>query len=285
MPSVEHASGGSSPRAGRRQHAHGHARAGAGLIPAGGEATRPAGTSPSRARAHPRGRGGDSRASRAARVRQGSSPRAGRRLVVHAHDQAVVGLIPAGGEATRRDPIARGSAGAHPRGRGGDSMSALVVGCALGSSPRAGRRRRPDGARGHHARLIPAGGEATWTSRSWSRRRGAHPRGRGGDIWSCRRGAGPLGSSPRAGRRPDPRAQGRPAPGLIPAGGEATPARPCAGSRGRAHPRGRGGDHGVGTVLVVPSGSSPRAGRRRVVGRAHGDGAGLIPAGGEATTV
>ena len=92
------------------------------------------------------------------------------------------------------------------------------------------------------------------------------------------------GSSPRAGRRPEPvppLAQRR---RLIPAGGETTFANYPINYENWAHPRGRGDDRLFRSTLCRASGSSPRAGRRptRLLREAHD--ARLIPAGGETTS-
>ena len=254
---------GSSPQAGRRPPRPRELGEVDGLIPAGGEATTNSTPSRSRARAHPRGRGGDLTVSDSPTRTWGSSPRAGRRLDDVETPTGDVGLIPAGGEATRTAGTASRGPGAHPRGRGGDMNLVTDTRSRAGSSPRAGRRRREQRVQRVACGLIPAGGEATRAgTRRWKGSR-AHPRGRGGDGF----------------RMAQEIVQG----GLIPAGGEATRTPATAASSRRAHPRGRGGDRAARSRTQRGAGSSPRAGRRhrRPFRRGHEDG--LIPAGGEAT--
>ena len=214
---------------------------------------------------------------------EGSSPRAGRRRLGTGRARGDTGLIPAGGEATRRWSRSAGSRGAHPRGRGGDPRAPAAVTAVTGSSPRAGRRldvRRPQPRR---PGLIPAGGEATVRLNTTIRGRRAHPRGRGGDVTASDSATVTAGSSPRAGRRQPVARLGEHARGLIPAGGEATRRGGRPAAEPWAHPRGRGGDPTCWHVAEPREGSSPRAGRRpRRVVRSQPE-VGLIPAGGEAT--
>ena len=234
---------------------------------------------------------------------RGSSPRAGRRRDGQ-HELVVLGgLIPAGGEATCPRSSCRAAARAHPRGRGGDAARGGDGMTALGSSPRAGRRRDGLASQAVAVGLIPAGGEATTAAtrrRAWRR---AHPRGRGGDDgrWIATVEAG--GSSPRAGRRHQRTPAASTRCRLIPAGGEATLVRVGSGRVGgvipaggeatwlseggdpsnRAHPRGRGGDRQAIRAVTADAGSSPRAGRRLPLTGCRSASGGLIPAGGEAT--
>ena len=276
---------GSSPRAGRRLRGARARLAALGLIPAGGEATGPDVVADVLEVAHPRGRGGDPCAPCPTGACRGSSPRAGRRPAQRGLGTDGHGLIPAGGEATTSSSSGSRSGRAHPRGRGGDLQQSIGGVDAVGSSPRAGRRRVADQVHDVDLGLIPAGGEATDRGRAVQCLHGAHPRGRGGDLRRVDGLADPAGSSPRAGRR-------RPVPpqpvrvrGLIPAGGEATVVRVPGGRGGGAHPRGRGGDPVVSCWFETPMGSSPRAGRRLSAPPDEAAGLGLIPAGGEATRV
>ena len=274
---------GSSPRAGRRRRAQRRVRASRGLIPAGGEATCPWTSRTRCTRAHPRGRGGDAIAEARHSAPVGSSPRAGRRPGRAQRGPLSRGLIPAGGEATRRGARPATAPRAHPRGRGGDCLALRSSSLTGGSSPRAGRRLADRGPSRRGDGLIPAGGEATPTSSPTPSTTRAHPRGRGGDASRSRATACVTGSSPRAGRRQGRGGDAAHQPGLIPAGGEATRCRSATSTWMRAHPRGRGGDVPVSDATTGAGGSSPRAGRRhdgQLVGR---DVLGLIPAGGEAT--
>ena len=152
-----------------------------------------------------------------------------------------------------------------------------------GSSPRAGRRRSREACRCRHEGLIPASGETTTTRATSSCSATAHPRERGDDFARAVRNSSTTGSSPRAGRRRVGVAQGHAPPGLIPASGETTLAASVFFNASGAHPRERGDDRLGLLDEVVPQGSSPRAGRRRLghlVGREEG---GLIPASGETT--
>ena len=111
---------GSSPLA-RGGHGGTHAAAGrAGLIPARAGRTLTAARRTSSGRAHPRSRGADAAALKAAVDRAGSSPlaRGGRRL--HARSRIPRGLIPARAGRTTLTLARTSPLRAHPRSRGAD---------------------------------------------------------------------------------------------------------------------------------------------------------------------
>ena len=275
---------GSSPRAGRRPAAV-RARPGVGrLIPASGETTTGEPNQYGSSAAHPRERGDDIVKALVGMGPDGSSPRAGRRLVGICRECPRVRLIPASGETTASGSMVTRPGAAHPRERGDDSASAMGPASANGSSPRAGRRLRGAGARFRARRLIPASGETTPRAARCAPRARAHPRERGDDIGSTVEGCVGAGSSPRAGRRRLLRCRRRAVHRLIPASGETTGRSTGARQCGWAHPRERGDDVHRGEYDQRSVGSSPRAGRRRrrAVGRRGR--IRLIPASGETTT-
>ena len=262
---------GSSPQAGRRHRRELRGQPRPGPIPASGEG------------AHPRERGDDINKTPSTLRMAGSSPRAGRRPRRAFARASPLGLIPASGETTpaARSTWTRGTA--HPRERGDDTAPPSTGSSASGSSPRAGRRLPVRGVHRDLGRLIPASGETTRGRGRRASRARAHPREQGDDTAADPTIGQPLGSSPRAGRRPDPWWQGHLRDRLIPASGETTSPRWAPRCAARAHPRERGDDDVVPFGEGQPQGSSPRAGRRRrrVVGcrrRVR-----LIPASGETT--
>ena len=192
------------------------------------------------AKAHPRSRGENSRASRASRCSRGSSPltrgkrqhdheRPRRRRLIPAH--AGKTLIGASGS-----PIMR----AHPRSRGEnfDVVSLYLIG--VGSSPLT-RGKPRGGARGSSGGgLIPAhAGKTVW----WNGRRvqePAHPRSRGENDRPSIQRAMREGSSPLTRGKLVLACNREPKLGLIPAHAGKTQGRRSRQQRGRAHPRSRG---------------------------------------------
>ena len=132
-----------------------------GLIPAGAGRTSTLPLCTALARAHPRWRGADRRRTRPLMWHLGSSPLArGGRPPLNPLIPARR-LIPAGAGRTRTTPPRTAAKGAHPRWRGADSVTVIMLRPSSGSSPlarggrRSGRRWRPG------CGLIPAGAGRT----------------------------------------------------------------------------------------------------------------------------
>ena len=154
---------GSSPLAGRRRPHLPPRRAPGGLIPARGETTATRSRPRVSPAAHPRSRGDDTMCWCSLPSVCGSSPLAGRRLLVVVFGSLACGLIPARGETTWCSPSCFRRETAHPRSRGDDVVFTLVLPPGDGSSPLAGRRRRGPARRRGRGGLIPARGETTRT--------------------------------------------------------------------------------------------------------------------------
>ena len=151
----------------------------AGLIPAHAGKTRDAARQSPPPAAHPRSRGENVLAIKRAAFHRGSSPltrgkRTGGRAAC-----PLRGLIPAHAGKTTACPAARPAGRAHPRSRGENSISGLIVDRATGSSPLT---------RGKHCArfrappvlgLIPAHAGKTSTRSLRSPISRAHPRSRG----------------------------------------------------------------------------------------------------------
>ena len=229
-----------------------------GLIPADAGSTRPRGSRPLPAGAHPRGRGEHEAARRAVAGVTGSSPRTRGAPDRDRYPTAGAGLIPADAGSTElRKAEAHHRAGSSPRTRGAR--------CSGGAGARA---------RG----LIPADAGSTSPSLTGSGPAWAHPRGRGEHAPPGRTDADGMGSSPRTRGAPGRDVDDRRQFGLIPAdaGSTRTAARRCTWTW--AHPRGRGEHQGAGDVSTAQQGSSPRTRGARVQRRHHDRGRGLIPA-------
>ncbi|STD38242.1 Domain of uncharacterised function (DUF2825) [Corynebacterium striatum] len=167
---------------------------------------------------------------------------------------------------------------AHPRLRGADFASEVLVLRGVGSSPltRGGRHLRQ--APWLHRGLIPAYAGRTPEFSHSTVRGGAHPRLRGADRSPAACTLSTSGSSPltRGGR--NPRMAKKTAMGLIPAYAGRTRQRSPEYNLLGAHPRLRGADFRASSLVRNPRGSSPLtrgghldplSGNRRV---------GLIPA-------
>ena len=189
----------------------------AGLIPARAGNTRgiPPGTW--KARAHPRSRGEHMRLSVRLFTRLGSSPLARGTPARAVKMLTTPGLIPARAGNTVCFLCQSFKLGAHPRSRGEHWGSCAVNGGQRGSSPLARgtliRLVHPPYGGG----LIPARAGNTERGDKKAGRYGAHPRSRGEHFECWYRYRRVAGSSPLARGTPEPHAQRRRAPGLIPA--------------------------------------------------------------------
>ena len=208
-------------------------------------------------RAHPRSRGENERHRRRHRLYPGSSPltrgKHGHRL----QRQNRRGLIPAHAGKTSRVQGSRSALRAHPRSRGENSISGLIVDRATGSSPLT---------RGKHYLTLPArpvnglipahAGKTPRRGRLGLRWR-AHPRSRGENrdeiaAIQTRAGSSPLTRGKRAGSG----LRGV-SVGLIPAHAGKTRARRRGQTRWEAHPRSRGENIKNAIGGMKDSGSSP----------------------------
>ena len=209
--------------------------------------------------AHPRWRGEDPRAGRAARLFRGSSPlaRGGRGPVVAVGEQQR--LIPAGAGRTAWAGGPVTASRAHPRWRGEDVRQATVLVQRVGSSPLARGGQVADKPVADCHGLIPAGAGRTRGLDALRGFFGAHPRWRGEDSLECSMVSDSWGSSPlaRGGLAAGLDVVG--ADGLIPAGAGRTARRAPARSPRAAHPRWRGEDLGCAQRVSGAYGSSPLA--------------------------
>ena len=254
------------------------ARSRRGLIPARAGRTGPRDREPGAVGAHPRSRGADPSATFWTPLRRGSSPlaRGGpdpgiRRRYAH-------GLIPVRAGRTPLSSSTANGSWAHPRSRGADPWTRLLVMASRGSSPLARGGLWVASMVRMGAGLIPARAGRTrarvivWVTI------GAHPRSRGADAGISEPALRTAGSSPLArgglGKLGD--LAGR--VGLIPARAGRTAITGFVHHTARAHPRSRGADLCPRRCAATTTGSSPlaRGGRLwRPPGRPW---QGLIPA-------
>ena len=233
--------GGPSPRArGSRSRSPTASRA-SGSIPAsaGEPLAEPDGVES--VRVHPRERGGALDGHALGQCPAGPSPRARGSLAFELIGAIGDGSIPASAGEPRARASTSAARGVHPRERGGAAVSDIDIDAATGPSPRArgSRSRSPTASRASGS--IPASaGEPTTTAA----RRGAprvHPRERGGAVPRWPPGRSPEGPSPRArGSRLLHRLHQRERGSIPASAGEPRPTGSRT-SRGRVHPRERGG--------------------------------------------
>ena len=189
-----------------------------GLIPAGAGRTRSVIGSCGRARAHPRWRGEDTSLHVAGAIPEGSSPLARGGLKNLGTAQQDLGLIPAGAGRTTRTLANIRHHRAHPRWRGEDHDSTLMLPRELGSSPLArGGLQLCEGDDVDDG-LIPAGAGRTCVKATMCTPAPAHPRWRGEDPRSSPARTVRTGSSPLARGGLLPAIQHRTGDRLIPAG-------------------------------------------------------------------
>ncbi len=212
-----------------------------GSIPAHAGEPHPRVPYQTRARVHPRPRGGAANDMRNAVVRQGPSPPTrGSRVGLDAHGRGR-GSIPAhaGEPSTPTKPSSPSRV--HPRPRGGAVRGAHGERQHAGPSPPTrGSHRARDRARGHR-RSIPAHAGEPPPGRRPSPRRWVHPRPRGGakarhSALACPRGPSPpTRGSQRIARYTCCQRRS------IPAHAGEPPSRPWRATPSRVHPRPRGG--------------------------------------------
>jgi len=215
--------------------------------------------------AHPRSRGADDlRVVRDGRP-DGSSPlaRGGPWPADSAGD--ALGLIPARAGRTSASSAGAWAMRAHPRSRGADDLIATAGTTSGGSSPLARGGRLLVRSSGRLGGLIPARAGRTGSLAWGATAELAHPRSRGADARLRVRHSGISGSSPlaRGGHHRDhPLPSGR---RLIPARAGRTRRSSGPGPAAEAHPRSRGADLTLPSLVFCLDGSSPlaRGGRCR----------------------
>ena len=170
-------------------------------------------------------------------------------------------INPACGEKTGTGGTNRSPRSDQPRVRGEDVRMRPKTPDGTGSTPRAGRRRRPPLAwsRGW---IIPACGEKTPSYTTNSSSNADQPRVRGKDQSVSQTRELLRGSTPRAGRRPRRVRTHAAGDRINPACGEKTPMSESRRSRSADQPRVRGEDSPPGRRVTMRDGSTPRAGRR-----------------------
>ena len=211
----------------------------------------------------PRVRGGDDMADQKNVIEAGRSPRARGRRLTSRYSMRGRRSIPACAGETGQGPMSPVGVGVDPRVRGGDTIIVCAPTLILGRSPRARGRPYTSQWLPPEQRSIPAcAGETSEDSRRCDGER-VDPRVRGGDACAC--GVMPTltGRSPRARGRPHPcRARRTPDRSIPACAGETRGVARVAVSD-RVDPRVRGGDIGIGEVVRIVWGRSPRARGRR----------------------
>ena len=261
---VLRAFGGSSPLTrGKRIRARPSSLA-AGLIPAHAGKTSPGASTAPSVRAHPRSRGENALAGKAADELVGSSPltrgKRGRRYSDHVGER----LIPAHAGKTEIARAEDVNAKAHPRSRGENSYAATIAAMFAGSSPLTRGKR---GAACFDARargLIPAHAGKTRARHPHPHGDQAHPRSRGENEWVCAPQAGGGGSSPLTRGKHAVDESGGAGAGLIPA------------HAGKTNDHHRPGDDHRGSSPLTrgkPGNVVAVAGKRRAHPRSRGENA------------
>ena len=166
----------------------------------------------------------------------------------------------------------------HPRSRGVDVQDSARSSRASGSSPLARGRRQADLGDPDLLRIIPARAGSTTKCRGARRPAGDHPRSRGVDMISARVMMMTSGSSPLARGRRRQESRGAECHRIIPARAGSTSLPGEVALRDKDHPRSRGVDFGLASVLLGGMGSSPLARGRRLLSSASSCARGIIPA-------
>ncbi len=170
-----------------------------------------------------------------------------------------VRFIPAGAGNRAARALSPVTWAVHPRGRGEQSPRASNLSMLRGSSPRARGTGTLVAVFWLFLRFIPAG--AGNRVKGWADQPvpAVHPRGRGEQKTPTKSPRPLAGSSPRARGTATGSRIRMPRPRFIPAGaGNSEPS--CSPRRPHSvHPRGRGEQYALFSLLEVPDGSSPRA--------------------------
>ena len=170
---------------------------------------------------------------------------------------ASLGLIPAhAGKTASRRQRSR-SIGAHPRSRGENRPAAGRRPRGSGSSPLTRGKLLDDKRCCRHRRLIPAHAGKTFRRAGRCSSRRAHPRSRGENWVNVEGSTAPAGSSPLTRGKQSVYSSRVARWGLIPAHAGKTKAIGRARLPGRAHPRSRGENVLLASMVVLTWGSSP----------------------------
>ena len=212
-------------------------------------------------------RGEDTATELHASTNRGSPPHARGRHEIEGCIERVDWITPACAGKTRIRDKRRQTLRDHPRMRGEDILAVGQAVYGLGSPPHArGRLARPQHLH-KTVRITPACAGKTILCRL-SRRGGTdHPRMRGEDEQDHPAAYSPTGSPPHARGRPLDEARGKSAGGITPACAGKTHATSAPARPFPDHPRMRGEDATINTLLNGDAGSPPHArGRRRDCG-------------------
>ena len=228
--------------------------------------------------AHPRSRGENGFCAGLRLFDKGSSPLTRGKLKAPKGSTDNTGLIPAHAGKTPQGRICRDRKPAHPRSRGENSISGLIVDRATGSSPLTRGKQRLRYNEHEQRGLIPAHAGKTYEAHALAIQTGAHPRSRGENKLNATCAAFAKGSSPLTRGKPSDRREHSGDNGLIPAHAGKTSRSRRDGKSWRAHPRSRGENGTRSDLAYVTEGSSPLTrGKRGARDHRRGQ-AGLIPA-------
>ncbi len=168
-------------------------------------------------------------------------------------------FIPAGAGNRIASSTSQQESPVHPRGRGEQPTTEIMLTTYAGSSPRARGTAHSAGSDGTPVRFIPAGAGNSQISTASRTASTVHPRGRGEQLAIGQLRVNTDGSSPRA-RGTDYRsASERNQVRFIPAGAGNSTRQQTARPPPPVHPRGRGEQFSVIVPTAQLSGSSPRA--------------------------
>ena len=208
----------------------------------------------------------------------GSSPLTRGKLTVKTHTRGAQRLIPAHAEKTARGPGGAALGAAHPRSRGENARLGGPITSGPGSSPLTRGKRLVGTDRFFRSGLIPAHAGKTLIRTQRPNTAVAHPRSRGENapsstIWTMLAGSSPL-------------TRGK-LPGvlhlitivrLIPAHAGKTTRRAPPDNHREAHPRSRGENAVVDTLIADRAGSSPLTRGKPTTLNLNGRSRRLIPA-------
>ena len=207
--------------------------------------------------AHPRSRGENLSEYGGFTCVLGSSPLTRGKRTNSDDDQANRGLIPAHAGKTKQSSCFRCSVRAHPRSRGENVVSRILIFLSVGSSPLTRGKHLTFNHAGANFGLIPAHAGKTSLPSRWRRPVRAHPRSRGENVAVAVLITFIVGSSPLTrGKPPQPvhvEVMGR----LIPAHAGKTSRARRTSWRAWAHPRSRGENVSMAPLGSQGWGSSP----------------------------
>ena len=190
-------------------------------------------------------------------MRKGASPLTRGKLSIAATKTAPMGRIPAHAGKTTSARQVSPSPRAHPRSRGENTSSVMLISMILGASPLTRGKLSWPTPRMVSPGRIPAHAGKTWREALGPPSPGAHPRSRGENLARGSRASKPRGASPLTRGKRYPASTQRPLYGRIPAHAGKTSGWFSLRSVRRAHPRSRGENKIVKRVLVDWTGASP----------------------------